>query len=153
MKKIYLYTAPDGSVPFLRFLDVTDEKMRDKLLYALKCLVLFPERMTEPQVKHFSIDRYKDLYELRERIRILVRIIFTLDKYGNIIILHPFVKRHDRNTMQALESSLRMLGQINSHTASLTEYRWKGDVDGEKTCENQSAVRSSSIDSGNRNFL
>lgn len=135
-RKIYLYKAPDGEIPFLKFLSVTDEKMRSKLLYALKCLILFPERMTEPYVKHFSIERYKDLYELRERIRILVRIIFTLDKDGNIIILHPFVKRHDRNTMQALESSLRMLGQINSHAASLTEYRWKGDVDCEKTCEN-----------------
>lgn len=136
MKKIYLYTTPDGSVPFLRFLDVTDEKMRGKLLYALKCLALFPERMTEPQVKHFSIERYKDLYELRERIRILVRIIFTLDKDGNIIILHPFVKKHDRNTMQALESSLRMLNQIDSQTAGLIEYQWRGGTDGEKTSKN-----------------
>lgn len=153
MKKIYLYTAPDGTVPFLRFLAITDEKMRSKLLYALKCLVLFPDRMTEPYVKHFSIERYKNLYELRERIRILVRIILTFDKDGNIIILHPFVKKHDRNTVQALESSLRMLNQIDSQTASLTEYQWKGGIDGEKVSENQPTVRSSGINSGNRNVL
>ena len=124
-KKIYLYREPDGNVPFLKFLGITEEKMRHKLLYGLRCIALFPERMTEPQVKHFSIERYKMLYEYRERIRILVRIIFTLDKDGNIIILHPFVKRHDRNTMQALESSIRALGKIDENPDSLVEFQWK----------------------------
>lgn len=133
MKKIYLYTEPDGSIPFLRFLTVTDEKMRQKLKQGLYCLAQFPDYMTEPHVKHFNIERYKDLYEFRERIRILVRIIFTLDAAGNIIILHPFVKKHDRNTMQALESSLLMLSQIENERGSLTEYRWKEDANAAKT--------------------
>lgn len=132
MKKIYLYQAPDGSIPFLRFLDVTDEKMREKLEHGLKCLAMFPKYMTEPHVKHFSIARYDRLYEYRERIRILVRVIFTLDRDGNIIILHPFVKKHDRNTMQALESSLRVLGAINSFYGSLVEYEWKEAQKNEK---------------------
>lgn len=149
-RKIYLYTAPDGTVPFLRFLEITDDKMRQKLLYALKCLVLFPDRMTEPYVKHFSIERYKNLYELRERIRILVRIIFALDKDGNVIILHPFVKKHDRNTMQALESSLQMLDQIKANTASLTEYQWKEGITGEKTQENYPAAGSGGNGDSNR---
>lgn len=127
MRKIYLYTEPDGNIPFLQFLSVTDEKMRQKIKAGLYCLTQFPEYMTEPHVKHFTIDRYKSLYEFRERIRILVRVIFTLDKAGNIIILHPFVKKHDRNTMQALESSLRMLRQLENASASLTEFPWKND--------------------------
>lgn len=132
MKKIYLYKDPGGEVPFLKFLSVTDEKMREKLEHGLKCLAMFPEYMTEPHVKHFSIARYDRLYEYRERIRILVRVIFTLDRDGNIIILHPFVKKHDRNTMQALESSLRVLGAINSFYGSLVEYEWKEALENEK---------------------
>ena len=48
--------------------------MRKKLQYGLRCLACFPEYMTEPHVKHFSIERYNRLYEYRERIRILVKI-------------------------------------------------------------------------------
>lgn len=129
MKKIYLYKDPGGEVPFLKFLSVTDDKMREKLEHGLKCLAMFPEYMTEPHVKHFSIARYDRLYEYRERIRILVRIIFTLDRDGNIIILHPFVKRHDRNTMQALESSLRMLDTIRNCPDCLSQYQWKGGAE------------------------
>ncbi|GKH48139.1 type II toxin-antitoxin system RelE/ParE family toxin [Anaerotruncus rubiinfantis] len=141
MRKIYLYTEPDGGVPFLRFLAVTDEKMRQKLRHGLYCLARFPDYMTEPHVKHFNIERYKDLYEFRERIRILVRIIFTLDAAGNVIILHPFVKKHDRNTMQALESSLRMLHQINNAQGGLTEYQWKEDANAAKTNESNHGGR------------
>lgn len=132
MKKIYLYRSPDGRVPFLDFLDVAEEKLRQKLVYGLRCLAAFPERMTEPQVKHFSIERYKALYEYRERIRILVRVIFTLDKNGDIIILHPFVKRHDRNTMQALESSIRVLDCIRASPDCLVEFEWRGGAEHEK---------------------
>ena len=132
MKKILLYQAPDGSIPFLKFLAMAEDKMREKLEHGLKCLALFPEYMTEPHVKHFSIARYNQLYEYRERIRILVRIIFTLDENGNIIILHPFVKKHDRNTMQALESSIRILTYIKDSNGSLIEYKWKGDGENEK---------------------
>lgn len=126
MKQIFLYRTLDGSIPFLNFLDVTEEKLRKKLIYGLRCLATFPERMTEPQVKHFSIERYKALYEYRERIRILVRVIFTVDKNGNIIILHPFVKRHDRNTMQALESSIRILEYIRDSPNCLVEFKPEG---------------------------
>lgn len=132
-EKIYLYKAPNGEVPFLKFLVVTDDKIRKKLEYWFKCLALFPEFMTEPHVKHFSIARYNALYEYRERIRILVRIIFVLDKNGDIVILHPFVKKHDRNTMQALESSLRVLSLISDSPESLVQYEWKEAHGNEKT--------------------
>lgn len=123
MKKIYLYRTPDGNVPFLKFMRVTEPKMREKLRQGLMCIAAFPDYMTEPHVKHFSIARYNRLYEYRERIRILVRIIFTLDANGDIIILHPFVKKNDRNTMQALESSLRMLDEIKRNPCQLVEFK------------------------------
>ena len=122
MKKIYIYQPPDIEAPFLEFMAVLDEKAQKKLAYALKCMVITPGRLSEPQVKHFSIERYRQLYELRERIRVLVRVIFTLDTEGNVILLHPFIKRHKRNTNQALEISLDMLEKIQNDPDTLREF-------------------------------
>ena len=87
-------------------------------------MVISTGKLSEPQVKHFSIERYRKFYELRERIRVLVRIIFTIDEAGNIILLHPFIKRHQRNTYQALEISLGMLEQIKQSPETLVEYHF-----------------------------
>lgn len=73
--------------------------MQKKVDYGLKCMAMFSDFMTEPHVKHFSIERYNKLYEYRECIKIMVRITFAFDKNGDIILLYPFIKKHDRNTM------------------------------------------------------
>jgi phage-related protein len=122
VKKIYLYVSPDGEIPFLDFLRTLNAKQQKKLDYALKCLVLNNGKLSEPQVKHFSIERYKRFYELREKAQVLLRIIFVLDSNGNIILLSPFIKRHKRNTSQALDASLKMLYEIYHYTGTLREY-------------------------------
>lgn len=125
MKKVFLYISPSGESPFLRFLSVIEPKLRARLVQGIGNLAAIPEYMTEPHVKHFSLERYAALYEYRARMRIMVRVIFTLDTEGNIILLHPMVKKRDRNTMQALETSLRMLEQLKQGEASLAEYTGK----------------------------
>ncbi len=125
MKKVFLYISPDGESPFLRFLSVMEPKLRTKLVQGIGNLAAIPEYRTEPHVKHFSLERYAALYEYRARMRIMVRVIFTLDGDGNIILLHPMVKKHDRNTMQTLETSLRMLDRLKQGEASLVEYTGK----------------------------
>lgn len=125
MKKVFLYISPSGESPFLRFLSVMEPKLRARLVQGIGNLAAIPEYMTEPHVKHFSLERYAALYEYRARMRIMVRVIFTLDAEGNIILLHPMVKKRDRNTMQALETSLRMLEQLKQGEASLAEYMGK----------------------------
>lgn len=125
MKKVFLYLSPSGESPFLRFLSVMEPKLRARLVQGIGNLAAIPEYMTEPHVKHFSLERYAALYEYRARMRIMVRVIFTLDTKGNIILLHPMVKKRDRNTMQALETSLRMLEQLKQGEASLAEYTGK----------------------------
>ncbi len=125
MKKVFLYISPSGESPFLRFLSVMEPKLRARLVQGIGNLAAIPEYMTEPHVKHFSLERYAALYEYRARMRIMVRVIFTLDTEGNIILLHPMVKKRDRNTMQALETSLRMLEQLKQGEASLAEYTGK----------------------------
>lgn len=125
MKKVFLYISPAGESPFLRFLSVMEPKLRARLIQGIGNLAAIPEYRTEPHVKHFSLERYAALYEYRARMRIMVRVIFTLDGDGNIILLHPMVKKRDRNTMQALETSLRMLDQLKRGEASLAEYTGK----------------------------
>jgi phage-related protein len=122
VKKVYLYTSPEGKAPFLDFLDSLDGKQQKKLSYALKCLVMNTGKMSEPQVKHFSIERYKQLFELREKAQVLLRVVFTLDKNDNLVLLEPFIKRHKRNTNQALEASLKMLTEIKRNPDALREY-------------------------------
>ena len=125
MKKVFLYLSPDGESPFLRFLSVMEPKLRTKLVQGIGNLAAIPEYRTEPHVKHFSLERYAALYEYRARMRIMVRVIFTLDGDENIILLHPMVKKQDRNTMQTLETSLRMLDRLKQGEASLVEYTGK----------------------------
>ena len=65
MKKVFLYLSPDGESPFLRFLSVMEPKLRTKLVRGIGNLAAIPEYMTEPHVKHFSLERYAALYEYR----------------------------------------------------------------------------------------
>lgn len=132
MKKIYIYQPSGKNAPFLEFMDTLDAKVQKKLEYALKSMAIAPGRLSEPQVKHFSIERYSQLYELREKIKVLVRVVFAFDSEGNIILLHPFIKRHKRNTNQALEISLAMLGEINQTPNFLREYEFT-----HRKCSNQ----------------
>lgn len=124
MKKIYLYTSPDGKTPFLSFLDSLDSKQRKKLEYALKCIALSTGKLSEPQVKHFSIEKYHELFELREKAQILLRVVFAFDENGNVILLYPFIKRHKRNTNQALEASLKILADVRQNRSLLCEYMY-----------------------------
>lgn len=97
------------------FLSSLDEKLRMKLLRQIVLLARTPRSgLKEPHYKHFSLERYRDLYELREKNKVLVRIIFTI-RDGDIILLTPFIKRQPRDTMKALEQSLRMLADIREH--------------------------------------
>lgn len=84
----------------------------------------------EPYVKHFCIERYQALYELRAKSKNLVRIIFTLTDDGDILFLTPFIKRHKRNTMQALDRSLDCLTHIRDGSCSTQELSIKFFLNG-----------------------
>lgn len=118
--KLY-YVTPEGETPpLLAFLDALEPKLRRKLTGQF-LLLLQPPLPREPHVKHFTIARYSGLYELRARSKIMVRIIFTIMEDGSILILTPFIKKHSRNTMQALDASLKLLSQISGGTCSIEE--------------------------------
>lgn len=81
----------------------------------------------EPAVKHFTISKYSELYEVRARSKIMIRVTFTILKNGDILFLIPFVKRQPRDTMQALDSSLKLLAQIKNGTGSVSEFVYKSE--------------------------
>ena len=123
--KLLIAVPAEGSVPLLEFFGLLDEKQRQKLLSLFALLLQSPAAvMREPYVKHFCIERYQALYELRAKSKNLVRIIFTLTDDGDILFLTPFIKRHKRNTMQALDRSLDCLTHIRAVHKILSQRRY-----------------------------
>ena len=120
--KLLLYVPEDGPPPLTEFLSSLDEKLRHKLatLFAMLKNTAFGQ-LREPYIKHFTIEKYAALYELRAKGNVLIRITFTLTPGGDILLLFPFIKRHKRNTMQALDASLRMLSQYHDGSGSVQE--------------------------------
>ena len=123
MKDIKVYTPPERAVPVARFIDGLDPRLRDKLIRQLVTLPHTPRStLREPHFKHFTLERYWDLYELREWGKVLVRIIFTIRPNGEILLLHAFIKRQSRDTMQALEQALNVLAQVRDRPELAVEY-------------------------------
>lgn len=122
MRKLLIYSTPSGT-PLYDFLSGLERKLRVKLLLQLSRLrTLSIAQLREPHFKHFVIEKYRDLFELREKNRILVRIIFTIRPDGDIILLAPFVKKQKRDTMQALDLSLKMLAEIRADPSLAAEF-------------------------------
>ena len=114
MSKLMIAMPSDKTPPLYDFFnDELNEKQRQKLLSLFALMLQAPVSvMREPYVKHFTLERYSSLYELRAKSKTLVRIIFTMTPDGDVLFLTPFVKQHRRDTMQALESSLSLLDRM-----------------------------------------
>lgn len=126
MKHVKTYATTGQIAPVVSFLDGLEPKFREKLIWQIFQLSHTPRSMLkEPHYKHFSIERYQDLYEIRERGKILVRIIFTFDADGDVLLLKAFVKHRKRDTMRALEQSLRILADIREHPEHAVEFTVK----------------------------
>ena len=112
IRAIKTYIPPGQPAPLSAFLVSLDEKLRRKLLRQIFQLSQIPLcDLKEPHDKHFVLEKYSQFYELREKSKVLVRIIFTIQD-GDIILLTPFIKRQPRDTMKALEHSLKILANI-----------------------------------------
>ena len=123
MKGVNVYTPLGQAAPVARFIDGLDPRLRDKLIRQLIELPNTPRAsLREPHFKHFTLERYRDLYELRARGKVLVRIIFTILPNGEILLLHAFIKRQSRDTMQALEQALSIMAQVRDRPELAAEY-------------------------------
>ena len=73
--------------------------------------------LREPYVRHISIPKYKELYELRIRTaKTMARTIFTVSG-ENIVLLYAFQKKCKRDNVKALECAYKM----NKTSEELTE--------------------------------
>ena len=126
MDCIKIYKPPDGPAQAAEFIEGLEPRLREKVVRQIIYLSRTPlPELTEPHYKHFSIEKYQSLYELREKGRVVVRVIFTPCPNGDYLLLHAFVKRQKRDTEKALEHSLRLLASLWDHPECAVEYTVK----------------------------
>ena len=126
MDNIKVYQPPGEVSQVEAFIEDLHPKLREKLVCQIFRLSRTPPtELKEPHYKHFSIEKYREFYELREKNRIVVRIIFTMIPSGETLLLYGFPKRQSRDTMRALEHSLRLLSLLRDHPEHAVEYTVK----------------------------
>ena len=126
MDNIKVYKPPGMDSQVETFIEGLEPKLRDKLVWQIFRLSrTSPTGLKEPHYKHFSIEKYRDFYELREKSRIVIRIIFTMRPNGEVLLLHAYQKRPSRDTMQALERSLKLLSLLREQPEYAVEYKVK----------------------------
>ena len=100
-----------------RFMEQADEKIMIKMNFMIAYLTDNKNVLREPYVRHISIPKYKELYELRIRTaKTMARAIFTVSG-ENIVLLYAFQKKCKRDNVRALECAYKM----NITSEELTE--------------------------------
>lgn len=104
MRKIYIYKGGNEN-DVQRFFEKTDEKTQSKFKSILTYISNDKYPLCEPYVKHISISRYRELYEIRMKVSgNMVRVLFV--KQGeDIVFLYAFYKRNGKDTEKALEAA------------------------------------------------
>lgn len=120
MRTIYTYEI-DGESPVVTFFKNTNSKIVNKLKYQLKYIKDEKIVFSEPHIKHFSIEKYRRLYELRIKTAgVMVRVIFY-ERNSEIILLHAFYKRDRKDTEKALEVALKILNSITDENGDVKD--------------------------------
>ena len=117
-----MYNGGEGKNQISDFIKHSNPKIKKKFEFILRLIADENNQLKEPYVKHFSIEKYKRLYELRLKAAgTMVRIIYyEADK--NIILLHAFIKRDKRDTEQALEYALKLIEKLDKESQSPFDY-------------------------------
>ena len=126
MKDVLVYQPPGDPAQVALFIEGLDTRLREKLLRQIIPLPRMPPSiLREPHYKHFTLERYRVFYEVRAKNGIAVRIIFTILPERKILLLYGFSKRQSRDTMRALEQSVRILAEFREHPEHAVEYKIK----------------------------
>ena len=129
MDNIKVYQPPGEVSQVEAFIEDLHPRLREKLVWQIFRLSRTPPAgLKEPHYKHFSIEKYRGLYELREKNRIVIRIMFTVLPSGEVLLLYAFQKRQARDTMRALEQSLKLLSLLRDHPERAVEYKVKEEI-------------------------
>ena len=115
MRKVYIYDAGESQVE--KFFSKADIKIQKKLRFQMEYIKDVRNSFTEPHIKHFTIDRYKELYELRIKAAgTMVRVIFY-ENDGDILLLYAFYKHDKRDTQKALDTAIKILSSYKADPA------------------------------------
>ena len=122
MRKIFKYKNEGAKGQVDTFIKTSNIKIRKKFDFILRYIADERNQFKEPYVKHFSIEKYKRLYELRLKAAgTMVRIIFyNIDE--NVILLNAFIKRDKRDTEQALEHALKLIEHLDRVAETPVDY-------------------------------
>lgn len=115
MRKVYIYDAKESQVE--KFFSKANIKIQNKLRFQIEYIKDVRNSFTEPHIKHFTIDRYKELYELRIKAAgTMVRVIFY-ENDGDILLLYAFYKHDKRDTQKALDTAIKILSSYKADPA------------------------------------
>ena len=117
-----MYNGGEGKYQITDFIKKSNPKIKKKFEFILRLIADENNQLKEPYVKHFSIEKYKRLYELRLKAAgTMVRIIYY-EEDKNIILLHAFIKKDKRDTEQALEHALKLIEKFDKESQSPFDY-------------------------------
>lgn len=120
MRKLYAYKK-ENNCPVQTFIDSLTGKLKAKFMFQLGYILDEKNAFAEPYVKHFSMGRYRQMYEIRVKAaERMIRIIFY-EKNGEIIFLHALYKHNRKDTEKALEAAHKILESIVDKNGNVTE--------------------------------
>lgn len=123
-----MYKSDDARGQVDTFIKTSNRKIKKKFDFILRYIADEKNQFKEPYVKHFSIEKYKRLYELRLKAAgMMVRIIFY-NIEENIILLNAFIKRDKRDTEQALDYALKLIERLDRSAETPVDYLSEVDV-------------------------
>lgn len=113
VRKIYMYYS-EGNESVNDFIIKSNPKIKKKYEFLLRLIADEKNQLKEPYVKHFTIERFKQLYELRlKAAKTMIRIIYYKAE-ENIILLYAFNKKDKRDTEHALEYALKIVKSLDN---------------------------------------
>ena len=114
MRKIYIYRGGNEN-DVQRFFEKADEKLQQKFKSILAYISNDKNPLCEPYVKHISIGRYRELYEIRMKVSgNMVRVLFVKQN-ADIVLLYAFYKRSGKDTEKALEAAFKMQNRMREN--------------------------------------
>ncbi len=114
MRKIYIYRNGNEN-DVQKFFEKTDEKTQNKFKSILTYISNEKNSLCEPYVKHISIGRYRELYEIRMKVSgNMVRVLFVKQD-TDIVLLYAFYKKSGKDTEKALEVAFRILNGMRDN--------------------------------------
>lgn len=114
MRNIYIYKNESKS-QVEQFFENADVKLQNKFKTILSYISNKNNLLCEPYVKHISIGRYRELYEIRMKTSgNMVRVLFV--KQGeDIVLLYAFYKKSSKDTEKALDVAFKTLNKVKEN--------------------------------------